>query len=45
MSVRGVYIRMPRLHGNYSVTWRGLVNRKGGVKRYYIYILRQLGIP
>ncbi len=29
------------LHGGL----RGLVNRKGGVKRYYIYTLRQLGIP
>ena len=29
------------LHGGLQ----GLVTRKGGVKRYYIYILRQLGIP
>jgi len=42
MSVCGVYIRMPRLHGNYIVTWRGLVSRKGGVKRYYTYILHRL---
>ncbi len=29
------------LHGGL----RGLVNRKGGVKRYYTYILTRLGIP
>ena len=29
------------LHGGL----KGLVTRKGGIRRYYIYILRRLGIP
>ena len=29
------------LHGGL----KGLVSRKGGIRRYYIYILRRLGIP
>ena len=29
------------LHGGL----KGSVTRKGGVRRYYIYILRQLGVP
>ena len=45
----GVYIRMPGLlwesHRLIRVGLRGLVNRKGGVKRYYTYILTRLGIP
>ena len=49
MSVCGVYIRMPRLLWESQrlirVGLRGLVNRKGGVKRYYTYILTRLGIP
>ena len=46
MSVCGVYIRMPRLlwesHRLIRVGLRRLVNRKGGVKRYYTYILHRL---
>jgi hypothetical protein len=29
------------LHGGL----KGSVTRKGGIRRYYIYILRRLGIP
>ena len=29
----------------YALCSEGSVTRKGGIQRYYIYILRRLGIP
>jgi hypothetical protein len=45
MIVRGKVLPVMEIHNTMAAGLQGLVTRKGGVKRYYIYTLRQLGIP
>jgi hypothetical protein len=42
MIVRGKGLPVMEIHNTMAAGLQGLVTRKGGINRYYTYILRQL---